>query len=696
MISTPEIWAEFFERYYKEELNRLAYKIKTGGDGRSLYVNVVRDLLIFQEGKLAEELLEKPDLVYDHAVKGLMSTSNIYGIALEGCRPRFYSLPTAKKVLVRNLRAEHIGKFVAIEGIVRKVTEVRPRIVEAAFGCTNCGSINMVPQEESQLRMPFECSKCSSKKFVFLPENSVSVDSQRVKIQEYPENLRGGEQPQSIDVVLEGDLTGIINPGDRVIVNGIVRAKPRTVQKKLVHMDLYIDGNSIEILRQEYEEFEITEEDKQKILKIVKDGDIYQKIIRSIAPSIYGHEDVKLAIALQLFGGIPKKLPDGTEIRGDIHVLLVGDPGVAKSQLLRYIHKIAPRSVYTTGKGTTTAGLTATAVRDEVDGRWTLEAGALVLADKGIALVDEIDKMRKEDHSALHEALEQQTISIAKAGINAILRARCALLGAANPKYGRFDRFTPLAEQIDLTPTLLSRFDLIFLMTDDPEESRDRAIAKHILDAHQLGEMLERKRNITLEYSEEMLKAKSKKIEPAIDPELLRKYIAYAKKTVFPVLTEEAKRAIEEYYVSLRSKVKENSPVPITARQLESIIRLSEASARMRLSDRVELEDVERVITLMERCLAQIAVDPETGQFDIDYAFSGTSKKQRDRIMIVKRIVEELESKTDFGAPEEDVLNECEAEGIDREKAKEAIRKLKQFGELYSPRPGFYKVISKI
>jgi len=695
-ISSPRVWVEFFERYYGEEINKLAYKICLSSDSKSLYVNFVKDLAIFYEGKLAEELLENPDEVLRHAEQGLAEVSNIYGVKLVGCKPRFYSLPTARKILIKDLRSVHISKFIAVEGIVRKVTEVRPRIVEAAFACTNCGSIMMVPQEDTQLRPPHECNKCSAKRLVFLPENSRAVDSQRIKIQEYPENLRGGEQPQMIDVLLEEDLAGRVNPGDRVVINGIVRVKPRgSTQRKLTHLDMYIEGNSIEILQQEYEEFEITEEDKEKIIELSRDGDIYQKIVKSIAPSIYGHEDVKMAIALQLFGGVPKKLPDGTEIRGDIHILLVGDPGVAKSQLLRYVHRIAPRSVYTTGKGTTTAGLTATAVRDEVDGRWTLEAGALVLADKGIALVDEIDKMRNEDRSALHEALEQQTISVAKAGINAILRARCALLGAANPKYGRFDKYSPIAEQIELSPTLLSRFDLIFVMTDDPDEKRDRELARHILDSHELGEMLEKMKNVSVEYSQQLIDSKSHKIEPEIDPELLRKYIAYAKKTVFPVLTEEAKKRIEEFYLSLRSKAKENSPMPITARQLESLIRLAEASARLRLSDRVEAEDVERVIKIVKRSLEQIAVDPETGEIDIDYAFSGTSKRQRDRIMIIKKIIEDLEPNYEKGVPEEEILKVAEEEGIDRYKAREILVKLKQMGEIYSPRYDHYRLVSK-
>ncbi|MEM3477207.1 MAG: minichromosome maintenance protein MCM [Archaeoglobaceae archaeon] len=687
MISSPEIWTEFFEKYYFEELNKLAFRIRECGDKKSIHVNFTRDLLVYQEGRLGEELLENPDIVLEHAEQGLARATNIYGVPLEGCKPRIYSLPATRKILIRNLRSSHISKFVAIEGIVRKVTEVRPRSVIGVFRCLDCNAEIKVFQEESMLRYPHFCN-CGGKKFVFLPEKSVSIDSQRVKVQEYPENLRGGEQPQSIDIILEGDLAGVINPGDRVVVNGIVRAKPRGFQqRKLTHMDLYLEGNSIEIVQQEYEEFEITEADKERILALARSDDIYEKIVKTIAPSIYGYEDIKLAIALQLFGGVPKKLPDGTEIRGDIHILLVGDPGVAKSQLLRFVHRIAPRSIYTTGKGTTTAGLTATAVRDEVDGRWTLEAGALVLADKGIALVDEIDKMRKEDRSALHEALEQQTISVAKAGINAILKARCALLAAANPKYGRFDRFSPIAEQIELSPTLLSRFDLIFVLTDEPEIEKDKRLAEHILNIHQLGETLEKMKLVGEE-------SRIANIVPAIDPELFRKYIAYAK-NFFPILSEEAKKRIEDYYISLRSKAKENSPVPITARQLESVIRLAEASARVRLSEVVTAEDVDRVTKIMERSLAQIAVDPETGELDIDFAFSGTSKRQRDRIWTMKKIIEELEDLSENGAPEEEVVKRAESEGIDEAKAKEILSKLRINGEIFSPKFGFYRIVRK-
>jgi replicative DNA helicase Mcm len=696
MLSSPDLWKEFFESYYRDELNRLAEKILSlNGATKSVYVDFLKDLAIFKEGRAAEELLEYPDAVLRHADQGIAHAENIHDVSLKGCRARFYNLPISRRIYIRDLRSEHISRFVAIEGIVRKVTEVRPKIIQAAFVCGICGNKVWVEQNENIIKQPYECNECKSKRFVLLPEESVSVDSQRIRIQEYPEDLRGGEQPQTLDVMLEEDLTGKVNPGDRVIINGIVRANPRTIGgRKLLHMDVHLEGNSIEVLQQEYEEFEITEEDKKRIIEMSLDPEIYNRIVKSISPAIYGHEDIKLSVALQLFGGVPKKLPDGTEIRGDIHVLLVGDPGVAKSQLLRYVHRIAPRSVYTTGKGTTSAGLTATATRDEYDGRWTLEAGALVLADKGIALVDEIDKMRSEDRGALHETMEQQTVSIAKAGINAVLRARCALLGAANPKYGRFDKYAPIAEQIDLSPTLLSRFDLIFVMTDDPDEDSDRVLAKHILDTHELGEKLEKLRNIvSTEYNREAVETEAKKIEPTIEPELLRRYIAYAKRTVFPILTEEGRERIINFYLSLRSKVKENSPVPVTARQLEALIRLAEASARLRLSDHITLDDVERVIRIVRKSLEQIAIDPETGEIDIDYAFTGTSKTQRDRIIAIKKLVEELEAMHEKGAPEEEILRMAEEQGINREKAKYILHKMKGSGEIYSPRTGYFRVV---
>ncbi|EQD70393.1 replicative DNA helicase Mcm, partial [mine drainage metagenome] len=315
-----------------------------------------------------------------------------------------------------------------------------------------------------------------------------------------------------------------------------------------------------------------------------------------LAPTIKGMEQEKEAIALQLFGGVEKHHEDGIRVRGDINVLLIGDPGVAKSQLLRYITDVAPRGIYTSGKGATAAGLTAAAVKDDfAGGRWVLEAGMLVLADGGMAIIDELDKMSAEDRSAMHEVLEQQTVSIAKAGITATLNARCPVLAAANPKWGRFDSTKSIAEQIDLPPTLLSRFDVIFSIMDRPEEKRDRFLASRILRAHRDWE------------------ARPSAVGPSstgapLPPDRLKKYIAYARKTIRPVLTDGALTALEDYYVNVRKQGEEpNAPVPITARQLEALVRLSEAAARARLSPSVEPTDAQRAIQIMENFLRRVS-----------------------------------------------------------------------------------------
>jgi len=683
VISSTDIWRDFFEKYYRDEINKIAGKVITR-ERAELYIDVTNDLQIYQGGTLAEELYNNPSCVIQHACEGLKRVENIYDVEIN-CAIRFINLPATRKVEIRDIRTQHAGKFVSLQGIVKKVSKVYGRTVRAAFQCINCGKLIHVECDYNKVRRPVKC-KCGSKRFSRIEELDDTIDYQHIELQEFPELAKS--MPSSITVDLKGSLVGTAYPGNRVTINGIVRrvGKPDSVLSEFM-----IEANSVEKLTSN-DEIEFTEDDIDKLKEIARDPDIYTKIVKSIAPTIYGYDDIKLAIALQLFGGIRKKLPDGTEIRGDIHILLVGDPGVAKSQLLRYVHRVAPRSVYTTGKGTTTAGLTAITVKDGVDGKWTLEAGALVLADRGVALVDEIDKMRSEDRSALHEAMEQQTVTVTKAGINATLNARCALLGAANPKYGRFDRYRPIAEQIDLPPTLISRFDLIFVMTDEPNEERDARLTKHILRTHRIGEKLERLKNATTsKYDKKALDDEIKELEPAIGPEILRKYILYAKNKVFPVLTDEANKRLQEFFLSVRRKVNEDSPVPITARQLEALIRLAEASARLRLSDHITAEDADRVISLVRRSLEQIGVDPETGQIDIDYVYSGISRSQRDRIVTVLSIIQEYQNESVWGAPEELILEKAEEQGIDRGRTREILEKLRERGDVYTPKEGYYR-----
>lgn len=696
IIDRDADWSRFLKNRYKKQLHELnrEYPYK-----RSLFIDY-RELESFGRTgiRMADDLLEKPGTVIDDVKDAIRNHQLIK--AREGEGPaeiniRFINLP--RKIGIRHIRSDHINKFVSVEGILRKTTEVRPRIVQAVFRCPG-GHLTTREQGYGKFREPEGCATdgCTFKKLELVPKRSRFIDSQKLRIQESPEGLRGGEQPQTLDVDATDDLTGRVAPGDRVVLNGILRSIQRVSHgDKSTIFDIYLECNSIEIAEKEYEEVEIEEKDEEEIIRLSRDPNIYRKITHSIAPTIYGNEDVKEAIALQLFGGITKEMPDGSHLRGDIHVLLIGDPGIAKSQLLRYVVKLSPRAIYTSGQSSTSAGLTATAVKDEFgDGRWTLEAGALVLADMGIAAVDEMDKMHKEDRSALHEAMEQQSISVAKAGITATLKSRCALLGAANPKYGRFDDYAPIGDQINMPASLLSRFDLIFVMSDKPDHKRDAAIAEHILKAHNIGETIaQHSRQPIPGVDDEYIAEQLKPVTPDIEPMIFRKYVAYAKRTCFPRLSDDARNSLIDYYMKLRDLASESSkPVPVTARQLEALVRLAEASARIRLSNTIEPVDAERVVKIVDTCLRQVAYDAKSGSFDIDRVVTGFSKGKRDLIRMIKLAIRELAD--DNGRAQiEDVITRLVQEGHSRDEIRLQIDMFLRQGEAMEPKQGIIKLI---
>jgi replicative DNA helicase Mcm len=693
-----EKWEDFLKRYYWDELIDLSNSYP---EKRSLLIRFSE--MDIYDPTIADMLLDDPDVTLESATRALREMDIPTGVTLDEANLRIIKLP--RKVKIRDIRSNDIGKLVSIEGLVTKATEVRPRIVEAAFECPFCHHIFSLVQTGTQFKEPYECPQedggCGRKvqRFTLLVDKSKFANAQKVRLQESPEELRGGELPQALDVNLEDDISGEVSPGDRILVTGILRSYQRITQfGKKLFFDIYLDGNSLELKQEEFEEIEISEEDEREIMELKAQPNLYDDFIKSISPSISGYKEIKEAMVLQLFSGVPKELPDGTRVRGDIHLLLVGDPGVAKSQLLTYLVNLAPRGLYTGGKSSTAAGLTAAAVRDEFgEGRWTLEAGALVLADKGIAAVDEIDKMRKEDRDALHEAMEQQTVSIAKAGIMARLNSRCALLAAANPKQGRFDKYTPISEQINMPPTLLSRFDLIFTMIDRPDRVEDTKTATHILESHYAGELLAQHENKGKMEKEgkEHFSEQIQAMEPAIPGDLLRKYVAWSKRNVFPVMTKEAKKTFLDFYISLRSEgyEEEDAPVPATARQLEALIRLGEARARTRLSDKVTPEDAEIVTNVVNFCLRQVSVDPETGKLDADWVTVGTTKTRRDRARSIREIIKELEKDYGDEVPLEEVLDLAVEEGMERDKAEEIIEAMKRDGILYSPGSGVIRFV---
>lgn len=664
--SLAEAWEAFIARYcWNDVLN-----LSTSYPERCSLSVKFTDLDNY-DPRLADMLLDEPDKVLECGTRVLHKTDLCDGVTLDTCEVRVIGVPRRKKI--KELRSKDGGKLVSLDGIVTKSTEVRPKIEIATFECPFCRHIFNVEQNERGFTEPYECPQenggCGRKaqRFILHTEKSTYSNAQTLRLQDSPEELRGGELPQAIDIEVTGDISGIAYPGDRIIATGIVRIVQRVTNRgKSRTFDIFIDANSLEQKNEEFENIRITEEDEARIAEFGQRQDIYEKLLESIAPFISGHERIKEATLLQLFGGVSKTLPDGTRLRGDIHTLTVGDPGLAKSQLLWNTIETAPRGIYVDGGGSTVAGLTAAAVKD-AEGRWTLEAGTLVLADKGIAAIDEIEKMREDDREKLTIALEQQIVPISKAGINATLNARCAVIAAANPIHGRFDPFEPLSKQINLPPPLLSRFDLIFTIRDVPNKVRDTELATHILDLHDLKE---NDGNIT-----------------EVTREFLRKYIATAKR-IRPKLTKEVKDAFADYYTKIRHQYGGEDRVSITPRQLQALVRLGEARARARLSNVVTKDDAKRVIDLMDHCLHTTYTDPESGKIDVEWVTEGISHSQREQRKQITKIITDLEREYGNEIPIEKILERAQEEGIPREKAEEGINAMRVEGLLFAPSAG--------
>ncbi|EGQ42866.1 MAG: putative ATPase involved in replication control, Cdc46/Mcm family [Candidatus Nanosalina sp. J07AB43] len=650
----------FYERCY-EEIDEAVR------DGEDSVVIDFQEMDAF-EFKLSEFLTENPSEGLSAAEEGIKGVDLITD---EDLNVRFSNMPEEDFVLLRDLRSEHLDDFIPVEGMIKRASQVNPEVVSAEFQCTNCGEIVEKEQDSSKLKSPYKCESCGSRKFEV--HNKIMTDTQVVTVEENPESREGSEQPQSLSVRLEGDLVDPdfqkkIVPGNVVHITGVLRERPKKKDSK--KYDIYMEANNVEPTEQEFEKIEPTDEEKEEIESLASRDDVFDMIVDSIAPSIYGHRQIKKAIALQLFGGVKKGREDGVKSRGDIHILLIGEPGTGKSQLLKFTGELAPKGRYVVGKSSTGAGLTASVVKEESTGEFSLEAGAVVLAHKGMAAIDEIDKMAAEDRSSLHEAMEQQQISISKANIQATLNAETSILAAGNPKLGRFDPYEPIPQQIDIGDTLLSRFDFIFPVKDEPDEEKDAKLSSQVLKNH----------------------IEPEETEAEIDQETLRKYVAYAQ-NLRPDLTQEAADKIQDFYISMRSRGsdEENGNVPITARQLEALVRISEASARAELSDKVTEADAERAIDILKYSLEQVGVDPETGEFDADIIESGVSSSQRNRLQSVKRIIDDLAG--DSEAEIEEVLEKADEEGFDKEQAEDVIDRLKRDGELYEPKQGYIQKI---
>jgi replicative DNA helicase Mcm len=628
---------------------------------------------------LAKEITHKPDEyleAFDEAVLSVLREihPDYEQEIREKIRVRIGNYTVQKGL--REINADLINKLVSISGMVVRSSEVKPLAKKVAYKCTNCNTVTEAQLKGLVMKKPVKCPACSEKELEMDPESSLFIDFQMVRLQELPEDLPAGQLPHYIEVTVMSDLVDQCRPGDRIILTGIIRIEQEQLapQAKTSLFRLRMEGNNIEYLggragskdTRSVERIMISTEDERQIRTIASKPDAYEKLIASFAPHIYGHEPIKEAILLLIVGSVTKRLEDGSTRRGDINVLLVGDPGTAKSEMLKFTAKIAPRGLYTSGRGSTAAGLTAAVIRDK-SGIMMLEAGAVVLGDQGIVCIDEFDKIKPEDRSALHEVMEQQTCSVAKGGIVATLNARTSILSAANPIYGKYDPYKNITENVNLPVPLLTRFDLIFIVRDSPDKEKDNLVASHILEIHRDTEQAAR---------------------PAIDIDLFSKYLSYAKQ-IEPALTPEAIDIVRSYYMDMR-RIESEGMITVTPRQLEGLIRLASARARLLLKDMVDAEDAQRAIYLVDQMMRTAGVDVNTGKTDLGVLYG----KPQSVVSKEKTFMEIFRGLT--GDENNDVEDKVLVDELVKtakfsdEEARKYIQKFNREGQIFERRPGFW------
>ena len=591
---------EFLKEWHVENSFVYREQLLHNGELENYYIKINFEDIETFDLKLSMELRSKPMYhlpLLEEAVNKLYGSININKTIDELPKFQVQIVSGENPKKIRDLKSEDIGNLTKIDGIVINAGEVLIKGKEVVLECKSCGHQKHLILEHgiSGIIAPSKCEnsnsnrnpgtdRCAYSPYKINDLNSKFIDYQVLKIQENGKDIPTGEIPRTYKIIAERYLCDRLIPGNKVSLTGVYTIKEQNFARKSAKLAglkvpyIYLLG--FENLTGGGRDFNpnYTNEEKERFKSMSEDPEIYEKITKSIGVNIFGNNSIKSAISCLLFGGSSKKLPDKTNLRGDINVLLIGDPSTAKSQFLKFVHKIAPVSVYTSGKGSSAAGLTATIIRDPATKQFHLEGGALVLADGGVVCIDEFDKMRTQDRIAIHEAMEQQTISIAKAGITTILNSRTSILAAANPTMGSYVSYKSRSEQIDLQTTILSRFDCIFTVIDRRDRENDRKIARHIINLH--------------------IQKDNSSLPTEIDLGILKKYIAFARATCFPRLTSESAEVLQNLFLQHRSKVKHlkkknKKHIPITVRQLEAIIRLSESIAKMRLAKTVTKKDVE-------------------------------------------------------------------------------------------------------
>lgn len=685
----------FYRTYYQDEIAQLAQQYPR--DKQSLWIDY-RDVYQFnadvQENRnLADQLLREPEDLRPLFEEALAEVELPAEVDLSGATVRFYNLSQSRKI--DELRDDDVDKLRSLNGQISKASAVRPVVKVAAWECQRCGNIMDIPIE-NEMQTPHECGACERQgPFELDYDQSEVKNHQLIRIKQPPEEATNSQQHgNEIDAHIEGDLVGEAEAGARADIPGVLRVD---VDENDPTLDFYFEAWAVETNEDDYTDLNV-DEYREELETLVQEDNPFIKLAESIAPGIVGEREVDIETPWEdtydkywwvrlgtgianLFGSWRRENGDGTYHRGSSHTLYIGDPATGKSSIMNAIENISPRSSYESGKNASGPGLTAAAVKDDFgDSQWSLEAGALVKAHNGVACIDEIDKMQKDGLSRLHSALEKQRLEINKAGIDATLKCETSLLAAGNPEDSRFNKYDTDHSQIDIVSSLMDRFDLIFTFKDSPDKEKDTQIAESVIEERSESGLVARN---------ELREENRETANPAVPTEKLQAWVALARQEYNPVIeSPDVKERLREFYVDIRAENDngddEDGPVPATVRTLDALLRLSEASARMRLSQEVEMIDAEMAIALVKISLQDVGYDPETGRMDVDYASGRKSQSQRDRVTKLKGIVENLETgKT--AADKQEVIKLAVEAGMDESKAEHEIEKLKQKGKLYEP-----------
>ncbi|KAF2195233.1 MCM-domain-containing protein [Zopfia rhizophila CBS 207.26] len=605
----------FLTEYTDEHANSVyGTRIRTLGEVNAESLEVSFDHLAESKATLAYFLANSPTEILKIFDQVAMEVTLLHYPDYERIHSEIHVRITDLPVqyTLRQLRQTHLNCLVRVSGVVTRRSGVFPQLKYVKFDCTKCG-VTLGPFHQDanvEVKISF-CQNCQSRgPFTVNSERTVYRNYQKLTLQESPGTVPAGRLPRHREVILLWDLIDSAKPGEEIEVTGIYRNNYDAALNNKNGFPVFatiLEANYVVKSHDHLAGFRLTEEDEREIRSLSKDPKIVDKIIGSIAPSIYGHTDIKTAVALSLFGGVSKEAAGRLALRGDINVLLLGDPGTAKSQILKYVEKTAHRAVFATGQGASAVGLTASVRRDPMTSEWTLEGGALVLADKGTCLIDEFDKMNDQDRTSIHEAMEQQTISISKAGIVTTLQARCAVVAAANPIGGRYNSTIPFSQNVELTEPILSRFDILCVVRDTVDPSEDERLAKFVVNSHGRAHPLTgagygfSEKGQQPERTEEAMEIDGEdgpKQEGEIPQELLRKYILYAREKCRPKLYQIDQDKVARLFADMRRESLATGAYPITVRHLEAIMRISEAFCKMRLSEYCSAQDIDRAIAV--------------------------------------------------------------------------------------------------